>query len=48
MPVVMPVAPTMSAVGKEKAARNRLELTRGKFALREVIVGWKCHSNFSS
>jgi hypothetical protein len=43
MPAVMPVAPTMPAVGKEKAARNRFELTRGKFALREVIVGRKCH-----
>jgi hypothetical protein len=41
----MPVASTKSAVGKEKPARNRLQLTRGKFALREVIVGWKCHSH---
>ena len=48
MPVVMPVASTMSAVGKEKAARNRFELTREKFALREVIVSSKRHSHFSS
>jgi hypothetical protein len=37
----------IGAVGKDKARGNRIELARGKLALREVIVGSKCHLHFS-